>query len=169
MIGTTAAVPSYDLHFLRRYDLWRLRYAAEVSIPNSEAMGWLRALVGVALVVAPGAPMRLSGQERPTGASLLLMRTIGIRDLVLGLGSVVAARYGEDGDGGRWNSAALASDSLDTVVSIASFRSIGKRDALAAAALAAAFVWGDLRARRSPNGTVGHRMEADSLGELTRV
>jgi hypothetical protein len=92
--------------------------------------------------------MRLSGSEQSTGASLLLVRTIGIRDLVLGLGTVVAARSGEAGDVGRWNSAALASDSLDTVVSLASFRSIGKRDAWAAAALAFAFVCGDLQARR---------------------
>lgn len=86
--------------------------------------------------------------ERPTGASLLLMRTIGIRDLVLGAGTVVAARSGDTGDLVRWNSAALASDSLDTVVSLASFRSIGKRDAWAAAALAFTFVCGDVRALR---------------------
>jgi hypothetical protein len=115
---------------------------------TNEAMGWLRASVGVALLVAPGAPMRLSGRERPTGASVLLMRTVGIRDLVLGLGTVVAARSSDTGDVARWTSAALASDSLDTVVSFASFRSIGKRDAWIAAALAFAFVCGDLQGRR---------------------
>jgi hypothetical protein len=115
---------------------------------TGETMGWLRSLVGVALIVAPGVPMRLSGNERPTGASLLLMRTIGIRDLVLGVGTVVAARSGDAGDVVRWNSATLASDSLDTVVSLASSRSIGKRDAWAAAALAFSFVCGDLHARR---------------------
>ncbi len=101
--------------------------------------------------MAPGVPMRLSGGERPTGASLLLVRTIGIRDLVLGVGTVVAARSGQTGDLDRWNSAALASDSLDTVVSLASFRSIGKRDAGAAAALAFAFACGDVRALRRDN------------------
>ena len=109
-------------------------------------------MVGVTLIVAPGAPMRLSGSERPTAASLLLMRTIGVRDLVLGVGTVVAARSGETGDLDRWNSAALASDSLDTVVSLASVRSIGRRDAWAAAALAFAFACGDVRAlRRVPS------------------
>jgi hypothetical protein len=126
-----------------------LRYAPAMPIANNQTMGWLRAFVGLALVVAPEAPMRLSGSEEPTGASLLLMRTIGIRDLVLGLGTVAAARSGVAGDVGRWNSAALASDSLDTVVSLASFRSIGKRDAWAAAALAFTFVCGDLQARRA--------------------
>jgi hypothetical protein len=110
-------------------------------------MGWLRAAVGVALIAAPGAPMRLSGREEPTGASLLLMRTIGIRDLVLGLGSVAAARSNDASDIRRWGAVALASDSIDAAVSLASFRSIGKRDSCAAAALGLAFVCGDLRAR----------------------
>ena len=121
-----------------------------MAIVDNRTMGWLRAGVGVALVVAPRAPMRLAGGAEPTGASVLLMRTIGIRDLVLGLGTVAAAASAVTGDVGRWNSAALASDSLDTFVSLASFRSIGKRDAWAAAVLASVFVCGDLRARRTP-------------------
>lgn len=111
-------------------------------------MGWLRAAVGVALVAAPAAPMRLSGREEPTSAALLLMRTVGVRDLVLGLGAVAAAKSGDDKDVRRWTTAALASDSLDVAVSLASFRSIGKRDSWSAAVLALAFVGGDLRARR---------------------
>src|ERR1700722_7573946 len=114
-------------------------------------MGWLRAAVGVALIAAPEAPMRLSGREEPTNAGLLLMRTIGIRDLVLGLGTVAAARSPAAQDFRRWNAVTLASDSLDAIVSVASFRSIGKRDAWSAAGLALAFVWGDMRAgRRNP-------------------
>jgi hypothetical protein len=121
-----------------------------MSIATNRTMGWLRAGVGIALVVAPRAPMRLAGRVEPTGAAVLLMRTIGIRDLVLGLGTVAAATSDVAGDVGRWNSAALASDSLDTFVSLASFRSIGMRDACAAAVLAVAFVCGDLEARRTP-------------------
>jgi hypothetical protein len=117
-------------------------------------MGWLRAAVGVALIAAPAAPMRLSGREEPTGAGVLLMRTIGIRDLVLGLGTVAAARsVGDPGDARRWTVAALASDSLDTAVSLASFRSIGKRDSRAAAVLALVFACADVEAlRRLPAG-----------------
>ena len=111
-------------------------------------MGWLRAAVGVALIAAPAAPMRLSGREEPTAAALLLMRTIGIRDLVLGLGTVAAARSEELGDVRRWTASALASDALDVAVSLASAASIGKRDARAAAILAAVFVGGDLHAFR---------------------
>jgi hypothetical protein len=119
-----------------------------VPIISYETMGWLRAAVGAALIAAPAAPMRLSGREEPTAASVLLMRTIGIRDLVLGLGSVAAARSSEPEDTRRWSAATLASDSLDTVASLASVRSIGKRDALAAAMLSIAFVFGDMQARR---------------------
>ena len=98
-------------------------YAATVVISMPEAMGWLRASVGVALIAAPEAPMRLSRRAEPTGASVLLMRTIGIRDLVLGLGAAAAARSGDRGDAGRWAAAALASDSLDAAASLASYRS----------------------------------------------
>jgi hypothetical protein len=119
-----------------------------VSIASYETMGWLRTAVGVALIAAPGVPMRLAGQDQPTGASMLLMRTIGIRDLVLGAGTVAAARWGEMADVRRWTTSALASDSLDVAASLASMRSIGKRDSAGAALLALIFVAGDLHARR---------------------
>ena len=115
-----------------------------------ESMGWLRAAVGVGLILAPGVPMRLSGREEPTSAGLLLMRTIGVRDLVLGLGTVAAARSDRVADAQRWTTAALASDSLDAAISAASFRSIGKRDSFAAAILALAFACADLGALRHP-------------------
>jgi hypothetical protein len=120
-----------------------------MPIPNNKTMGWLRTLVGIALIAAPESPMRLAGTDQPSGASLLLMRTIGIRDLVLGLGTLVAARSDVTADVRLWNSAVLASDSLDTVFSLASSRSIGKREAWAAAALAFTFVCGDLQACRT--------------------
>jgi hypothetical protein len=116
---------------------------------STGTMGWLRTSVGIALMVSPGAPMRLSGSESPTGAALLLMRTIGIRDLVLGLGTVTAARSADDSDALRWLKATLTSDALDTFVSLVALRSIGKRDALVAAGLAFTFVCGDLQALRT--------------------
>jgi hypothetical protein len=124
-----------------------VNYAAIVPITSYETMGWLRAAVGVALIAAPGAPMRLSSRKEPTGADLLLMRTIGIRDLVLGLGTVAAARSDDVRDVGRWTATALASDSLDVAASLASSRSIGKRESWIAALLALTFVCGDLQAR----------------------
>jgi hypothetical protein len=96
--------------------------------------------------------MRLAGAEPPTAAAILLMRTIGIRDLVLGLGTVAATRSSEGSDVRRWVKATLASDAIDTVVSLAALRSIGRRDSLFAAALALGFVGGDLKALRTASG-----------------
>ena len=112
-------------------------------------MGWFRAAVGAALIVAPAPFLRLSRRERPTGASVLLLRTIGIRDLVLGLGTVAAARSGPPSDLHRWTTVTLASDSLDVAASVASARSIGKLNAVAAAAVALLAVFGDIQARRT--------------------
>jgi len=109
-------------------------------------MGWLRTSVGVALLAAPAAPLRMGGGGEPTGAALLLMRTIGVRDLVLGLGTLTADRA-DDGSA-RWLGATLASDALDVLVGVLAVRSIGRRDAAVAAGLALAFVAGDLSARR---------------------
>ena len=117
--------------------------------PNALGMGWLRTAVGVALIAAPAAPMKLAGQQDPDAASVLLMRTIGIRDLVLGLGTVAACWRGEDSDTRRWLAATLASDALDVTVSVASLRAIGTRDGIAAAALAAIFAGGDVQALRA--------------------
>jgi hypothetical protein len=126
-----------------------VNYAATVALTGAETMGWLRAAVGIALIAAPGVPLRLPGREEPGAASILLMRTIGIRDLALGLGTVAAGRSDSGSDIRRWMAATSASDALDVAASLASFRSIGKRDAIGAALLALAFVGGDLMARRS--------------------
>jgi len=116
-------------------------------MPSYATMGWLRFAVGVALALSPRVPLRLAKRE-PEAAELLLMRTIGIRDLVLGLGTVAAARADAEISARRWALAGLASDSLDTVASLASARSLGKRDAYGAAALSLAFVGADIQALR---------------------
>ena len=106
-------------------------------------------------MVAPGAPMGLADTESPTGAALLLMRTIGIRDLVLGLGTLCASRSNDQSEARRWVKATLASDALDTLVSLAALRSIGRRDSMFAAALALGFVCGDLQALRTASERQG--------------
>jgi hypothetical protein len=115
-----------------------------VPIASYRTMGWLRAAVGVALMAAPAVPMRLAGRD-PSSAEELLMRTIGIRDLVLGLGTLVATHADGSAAARRWVLAGLASDSLDTVASLVSLPAIGARDASAAAALALAFVGADIQ------------------------
>jgi hypothetical protein len=119
-----------------------------MGVSRQESMGWLRAAVGVALIAVPKVPMRISGREQPTGASTLLMRTIGVRDLVIGLGTVAAARTDDESSVRSWTTAGLASDSLDTLIGLASASSIGKRDATGAALLSFVFVLGDIFALR---------------------
>lgn len=112
-------------------------------------MGWLRTGVGAALIAWPGPFLRLSRREEPTGASLLLLRTIGIRDVVLGLGMVSAARSEQRSDLRRWSTATLASDSLDAVASVVSMPSIGRVNSTMAAAVALLAVAGDIHALRT--------------------
>lgn len=128
-----------------------------MPVPSGQTMGWLRGAVGVALITAPRPFLRLSGAGDPTGPEVLLLRTIGIRDLVLGVGTVVAARRGGAGDARRWTVVGLASDVLDVVASAAAGRSVGPAAAGGAALAAATFVAGDLAAlagsgRRSARG-----------------
>jgi len=113
---------------------------------TGETMGWLRAMVGAVLVVSPAAILRLSSREAPSGASVLLLRTIGIRDLVLGAGTVSASRRGSAPDARRWIWAGLASDSLDALAGLGSVRSIGRKESAGAAGAALAFVVGDVLA-----------------------
>ena len=109
-------------------------------------MGWMRAAVGAVLVVSPAAFLRLSSREAPSGVSVLLLRTIGIRDLVLGLGTVSASRRDDAEAARRWTEAGLASDSLDVLASLAAVRSIGRRESAGAAGAALAFAAGDVLA-----------------------
>ncbi len=127
-------------------------------------MGWLRAGVGVGLVVLPGRFLRISGREAPTPVAILLIRTIGIRDLVLGIGTVTAARGGAHGDLRRWTSAALASDSLDVGASLVAARAIGRAESAGAAAAALLFAVGDTLVLSSLGGSV----PPDSDGQAVR-
>ncbi len=119
-----------------------------MSTLPGQSMGWARAGVGAVLVLAPGWFLRLSGREAPTPVSVLLMRTIGIRDLVLGIGTVTAARSGGGGELRHWTSVGLGSDSLDVLASLATRRSIGSAEAVGAAAAALVFAAGDVVALR---------------------
>jgi hypothetical protein len=135
-----------------------------VAVTTGEIMGWLRAGVGAGLLVWPTRFLRLSGREAPTPVAVLLMRTIGIRDLVLGVGTVAACRRGDDGDARRWTSAGLASDSLDVVASLVASGSIGRVESAGAAAAALVFAVGDTVALGSLRGA----SPSDGAGDETR-
>jgi hypothetical protein len=130
-----------------------------VTVTTGEIMGWLRTAVGAGMVVAPSRVLRLSGREAPTPVSILLMRTIGIRDVVLGAGTVAAARRGDDDGIRAWTSAGLASDSLDVVASVAAARAIGGAESAGAALAALVFAIGDLMALGSLRRSGGANAE----------
>src|ERR1700683_1202714 len=118
-----------------------------------KSMGWLRVGVGVGLIVAPRWFLRLSSREEPTGALVLLLRTIGIRDLVIGSGTVSAASKGTSTELSRWTSIGMASDSMDVVASLASWRAIGSGESVGAALAALVFAVGDAAVLRSIKGS----------------
>jgi len=107
-------------------------------------VGLVRLCAGFAL---GGAPRSFLQWERdiPEGSSMvLLMRTVGIRDLALGFGTAHAAVSGSTRDVGRWIGAGLLSDALDVGAGLASARTTGVRgviSALIAAPVVAADVW----------------------------
>lgn len=113
-----------------------------------ERMGWLRIGVGVSMIAMPRAILTISGRELPTSTAVLLLQTIGIRDVALGLGVVSSSRRSQE-DLHRLTRIALVSDSMDVAAGLLSRRSIGVRDSTAAAAVALLAVLGDVHALRS--------------------
>jgi hypothetical protein len=107
-------------------------------------MGYLRAAVGVALIAAPKATMKLLQAEESSDGFVLLIRTVGIRDLVLGIGTI-RATYASTDEARPWILAGLASDSLDVVAGAA----LSRRDLRAgmlSALMPLPFIAGDLQA-----------------------
>ena len=95
-------------------------------------VGLVRICAGIAL---GGAPRSFLHWERdiPSGSSMvLLMRTVGIRDLALGFGTAQAVRSGSMRDLQRWVGAGLLSDALDVGAGLASARTTGVRGVISA-------------------------------------
>ena len=108
----------------------------------------LRVLVGLALSIVPRSVLRLQSADEPSGSFVLMTRTVGIRDFVVGVGSASAARSNNADDVRRWVTVGLVSDVLDIAAAAASIRSIGKRAALAAALVPVPVVAADIWALR---------------------
>jgi hypothetical protein len=115
------------------------RYDPSMTTPI-RSLGVLRAAVGVALLAAPKA---IGRNEDP--ASALLMRTIGVRDLVLGIGATTAQGPAAI----HWGRAVLASDSIDIVVGAAAISKVGVSGGLVATLLPVPFALADIWALRS--------------------
>ena len=111
----------------------------------------VRLAAGFALGGKPAMFLRFEPQVRGTSMPLLL-RTVGIRDLAIGLGTVAAIRSSSEGDVMRWLAAGLVSDVLDVAAGVAGARTTGFRSissALIAAPMVAAGVYALSELRRS--------------------
>ena len=85
------------------------------------------------------APSRIFSPGSGT-ETLLLMRTIGIRDVVLGSGACAAWVRGEQGELQRWATVGLVSDGADFVTGLRSKPLVGSKGALIAALSPVPFV-----------------------------
>jgi hypothetical protein len=104
---------------------------AEVRLGS--IVGWMRLAVGVGMIAAPAPVIRLGSGEAPSGDMVLMTRTVGVRDLALGMGTVLSSRSPSAVGARRWVALGLCSDLLDFIVGARSARSVGRRGALIAA------------------------------------
>jgi len=106
----------------------------------------MRLAVGVGMIAAPASVIRLGSGQTPPGDMALMTRTVGVRDLALGIGTVWSFRSQSTSDGRRWVALGLCSDLLDVTIGAMSARSVGRRGALIAALAPLPFVALDLAA-----------------------
>jgi hypothetical protein len=92
---------------------------------QAAAMAWGRVALGTALVLAPrpaGRPWFGSDVDRPAGT--LLVRSLGARDLALGVGVLLALRHGTPVRG--WVEGGVLADGADLVGALLAFRHLPK-------------------------------------------
>ena len=107
------------------------------------ALAWGRIGLGLGLVVVPGVAARTwFGQEAP--AARLMLRSIGARDVALGVGLLTSA------DGRPWLLAGIGADIVDCLASLRSAGEISASKILPGSVLALAFAAaGVIEARRT--------------------
>jgi hypothetical protein len=105
-----------------------------MRLTASGAVGWIRVGVGVLFAGAPGMFVDRFVEDESSGTMVLFARTIGVRDLALGLGTLAAERSGNVADLQRWIRAGLVSDSIDFVAGLFSTRLVGRRGVAVATA-----------------------------------
>jgi len=116
---------------------------ALVNPRGARTMGLLRAAVGVAMIAAPRLVVRPKRGES-SGRLEFMVRTIGVRDLALGLGTLASTRSAAAGDTRRWIQFGLLSDALDTIIGARSSDLLGRGGAAAAALIPVPFVAADV-------------------------
>jgi hypothetical protein len=108
------------------------------------AIALARAAFGAVLTVRTTSLLRVLVRDaEPTGSLFLFARTVGIRDLVIGAGTLIASFDPESTeDLRRWTQVSLASDAMDIVSGAASARHVGLAGALQATVASMPFVAG---------------------------
>ena len=104
-----------------------IRERPQVSTRILALVAAARIAVGAAMILAPSRFF-----PPGSGTETLLMRTIGIRDVVLGSGACAAWARGEEGELQRWATVGLVSDGADVVTGLRSKPLVGSRSALIA-------------------------------------
>jgi hypothetical protein len=111
------------------------RNKSGTSRPTLAVVAAARVGVGAAMLIRPGWFYR-----QGSGTEMLLMRTVGIRDLVLGSGACAAVATGSGGELRRWASFGLLSDGADLVLGLRSRSLVGSRSAMIATLAPVPFV-----------------------------
>jgi hypothetical protein len=104
-----------------------MREKAQASTSILALVAAARVAVGAVMILAPSRVFTPG-----SGTETLLMRTIGIRDVVLGSGGCAAWARGEQGELQRWATVGLASDGADFVTGLRSKPLVGTRGAMIA-------------------------------------
>jgi hypothetical protein len=112
-----------------------MRGRPTASTPILALVGAARVGVGAAMILAPSRFF-----PPGSGTETLLMRTIGIRDVMLGSGACAAWARGEEGELRRWATVGLFSDGADFVTGLRSKPLVGSKSALIATLSPAPFV-----------------------------
>jgi len=128
-----------------------MREQAKASTSILAMVAAARVAVGATMILAPSRIFSLG-----SGTETLLMRTIGIRDVVIGSGACAAWVRGEEGELRRWATVGLTSDGADFVAGLRSKPLVGANSALIATLspvpFVAAGILGLTRRSRKPSG-----------------
>jgi hypothetical protein len=92
----------------------------------------VRLAAGIALGGAPSTFLRLEPHVPEGSSADLLMRTVGIRDLAVGIGTAGALTVGSNAEIQRWIAAGLLSDVLDVLAGVVAAQRTGWRGYLSA-------------------------------------
>jgi hypothetical protein len=122
------------------------RICARYDPSMTAGIGWLRVAVGMVLAAAPELVLKASTGDQPSGSTVLLARTVGIRDVVIGAGTLSALRSGGSRDVRRWLGVGLTSDVLDAIAGLAGARLVGRSRALVATGMTLPVIAAGLRA-----------------------